>query len=251
MKKFFFFAAACAALAVSVNASAQTNLQMFYDLGRGYATTTFEGFYADGWGDTFFFIDHYYATREDRTGTALIPPKGGSACNGSYFEIERNLNFWKDSKLTDLSLHVEYDGSTWGAGVACLGVNYFMHSDDFKNIYNVAVMYDHHIGFGSAAVPVKFTGVWGMQDLFGVEGLRFSGFIDIWGNDSEFDLDGDLVKEKKTGISILSEPQLWYNVGHLFGVDNLHVGGEVELSLNFAGMYGFNVLPCIGTKWIF
>ena len=24
-------------------------------------------------------------------------------------------------------------------------------------------MYDHHIGFGSAAVPVKFTGVWGMH----------------------------------------------------------------------------------------
>ena len=183
MKKTFIVAVA--ALALAQVASAQTNLQMFYDFGRGYATTTFEGFYADNWGDTFFFIDHYYATAADRAGSALVSP-ASSAVNGSYFEIERNLNFWKDSKLADLSLHVEYDGATWGAGVACVGVNYFMHSDDFKNIYNVAVMYDHHIGYGSASLPVKFTGVWGMQDIFGVEGLRFSGFIDIWGLDSQF-----------------------------------------------------------------
>ena len=238
------FVAAFAVFALALGAKAQTNLQMFYDLGRGYATTTFEGFYADNWGDTFFFIDHYYATQADRT--AVVP--ASSAINGSYFEIERNLNFWKDTKLADLSLHVEYDGATWGAGVACVGLNYFMHSDDFKNIYNVAVMYDYHIARGYASVPVKFTGVWGMQDIFGVEGLRFSGFIDIWGNDNTFVVDGN---NKDTKLSILSEPQLWYNVGKLIGVDNLHLGGEVELSLNFAGNYGFMCNPCIGCKWIF
>ena len=248
MKKLTILATAAAIFALAQNASAQTNLQMFYDLGRGYATTTFEGFYADNWGDTFFFIDHYYATKADRDNVGA-----GSAINGSYFEIERNLNFWKDSKLADLSLHVEYDGATWGAGVACVGFNYFLHSDDFKNIYNVALMYDHHIGYGSASVPLKLTGVWGMQDIFGVEGLRFSGFIDIWGLDNQFDTDGNILNgyEKQTKLSILSEPQLWYNVGKLIGVDNLHVGGEVELSLNFAGNYGFMCNPCIGTKWIF
>lgn len=248
MKKLTILATAAAIFALAQNASAQTNLQMFYDLGRGYATTTFEGFYADNWGDTFFFIDHYYATKADRDNVGA-----GSAINGSYFEIERNLNFWKDSKLADLSLHVEYDGATWGAGVACVGFNYFLHSDDFKNIYNVALMYDHHIGYGSASVPLKLTGVWGMQDIFGVEGLRFSGFIDIWGLDNQFDTDGSILNgyEKQTKLSILSEPQLWYNVGKLIGVDNLHVGGEVELSLNFAGNYGFMCNPCIGTKWIF
>lgn len=225
--------------AAFATANAQTNLQMFYDLGRGYATTTLEGFYADNWGDTFFFIDHYYATKADRSATGA-----GSAINGSYFEIERNLNFWKNTKLADLSLHVEYDGATWGAGVACIGLNYFMHSKDFKNIYNVAVMYDHHIGYGSASVPVKFTGVWGMQDLFGVKGLRFSGFIDIWGLDSSF-------AEGNTKLTILSEPQLWYCVGQHIGVPNLNLGGEVELSYNFAGNYGFKCLPCIGAKWVF
>ena len=40
MKKSFFFAAAAAALALSQTAGAQTNIQTFYDFGRGYATTT-------------------------------------------------------------------------------------------------------------------------------------------------------------------------------------------------------------------
>ena len=245
MFKKTILAVAVATLAFATVAKAQTNLQMFYDLGRGYATTTLEGFYADDWGDTFFFFDHYYATKADRDNGA------GTAFNGSYFEIERNLNFWKNSPLADLSLHVEYDGATWGAGVACIGVNYFMHSADFKNIYNVALMYDHHIGYGSASLPLKLTGVWGMQDIFGVEGLRFSGFIDIWGLDSQFINPDDVLHPYETKFSILSEPQLWYNVGKLFGVDNLHVGGEVELSVNFAGHYGFMCNPCIGTKWIF
>ena len=243
--------AAFAVFALALGAKAQTNLQMFYDLGRGYATTTFEGFYADNWGDTFFFLDHYYATAEDRSDSHPIHPGAGSAINGSYFEIERNLNFWKNSKLADLSLHVEYDGATWGAGVACVGVNYFLHSSDFKNIFNVAVMYDHHIGYGTASIPVKFTGVWGMQDIFGVEGLRFSGFIDVWGLDSEFANADDPLNPYETKLSILSEPQIWYNVGKFIGVDNLHLGGEVELSLNFAGNYGFMCNPCLGCKWIF
>ena len=245
------FVAAFAVFALALGAKAQTNLQMFYDLGRGYATTTFEGFYADNWGDTFFFLDHYYATAEDRSDSHPIHPGAGSAINGSYFEIERNLNFWKDTKLADLSLHVEYDGATWGAGVACVGLNYFLHSSDFKNIFNVAVMYDQHIGYGSASVPVKFTGVWGMQDIFGVEGLRFSGFIDVWGNDSVFANADDPANPYETKLSILSEPQIWYNVGKFIGVDNLHLGGEVELSLNFAGNYGFMCNPCLGCKWIF
>lgn len=239
MFKKFIPLAVIATFAFAQGAKAQTNVQFFYDFGRGYFTTTVEGFYGDKWGDTFFFIDHYYATGADRLLGA------GSAVNGSYFEIERNLNFWKETKLGNLSLHVEYDGATWGAGVACVGLNYFLHSQDFKNIFNLAVMYDHHIGYGSASVPVKFTGVWGMQDLFGLQGLRFSGFIDIWGLDSDFGLLGT------SKFTILSEPQIWYNVGRHFGVDNLNIGGEVELSYNFAGNKGFMCNPCAGIKWVF
>ena len=46
---------------------------------------------------------------------------------------------------------------------------------------------------------------------------------------------------------VLSEPQLWFNCG----TEHFNIGGEVEFSYNFAGMEGFNVMPCIGTKWVF
>lgn len=245
MKKLII--AACAALAFGFSANAQTNLQTFYDLGRGYATTTIEGFYGDDWGNTFFFFDHYYSTKDDRDKLGAA-----SACNGSYFEIERCLNFWKDSQLKDLSAMIEYDGATWGAGIFCFGANYFLHSDDFKNTFNLALLYDCHVGFGEADTPIKFSGVWGMQDIFGVSGLRFSGFIDIWGNNQFcFPKDGGILDGEETHFSILTEPQIWYNVGKSFGVDNLNIGGEIELSYNFAGRLGFMCNPCIGCKWIF
>jgi hypothetical protein len=45
-------------------------------------------------------------------------------------------------------------------------------------------------------------------------------------------------------------------VGQWFGVPNLNLGGEIELSYNFAGLEAstgkkFNVLPCLGAKWVF
>lgn len=246
MKKSVIFLAACAAFAASQTASAQTNIQTYYDFGRGYASTTIEMFKGDSWGDTFFFVDHYYATGEQRADKGCA-----SAFNGSYFEIERNINFWKDSALGALSAMIEYDGSTWGAGILCVGASYFLHSDDFRNTFTLALLYDHHIGYGSADVPVKFTGVWGMQDLFGVKGLRFSGFIDIWGNNQIGIICEDPYEATESKFSVLSEPQLWYNVGQHFGCDNLHLGGEVELSYDFAGHSGFMCNPCLGMKWVF
>ena len=92
-----------------------------------------------------------------------------------------------------------------------------------------------------------------MQDLLGVKGLRFSGFIDIWGNNQTCVINPDPLnyEAKDTKFSILTEPQLWYNVGQHFGCENLHIGGEAELSFNFAGHYGFMCNPCLGAKWIF
>ena len=78
-----------------------------------------------------------------------------------------------------------------------------------------------------------------MQDLFGVSGLRFSGFVDFWGQKQ-----GDLE------WVLLSEPQLWYNIGSLFNCPNFNIGGEVEISNNFT-QEGFMVNPCLGVKWDF
>ena len=103
------------------------------------------------------------------------------------------------------------------------------------------ILYKHFLGLKSN-VPLQFTAVWGLQDLFTLKGLRFSGFLDVW-------CEGDKVV-------VLSEPQLWYAVGQWFGVPNLNLGGEIELSYNFAGLEAstgkkFNVLPCLGAKWVF
>ena len=94
MSKKIFIACAIAALAFAQGAKAQ-NLQVFYDFGedRQYVTTTFEMYKADKWGDTFWFIDHYYNTTDK---SAVLLPNSGPA-NGSYFEIERGINFWQDT----------------------------------------------------------------------------------------------------------------------------------------------------------
>ena len=142
---------------------------------------------------------------------------------------------------------IEYDGSTWGAGIWCFGAKYFLHSDDFRNTFTLALLYDLHCGLGEADVPVKFSGVWGMNDFLGLKGLTFKGFLDLWGNNSVFASEGGVETAK---FSLLTEPQLWFNLSCI-GIENLNIGGEVELSYNFAGHKGFMCNPCVGTKWVF
>ena len=247
------FVAAFAVFALALGAKAQTNLQTFYDFGknRGHFTTTLEGFHMDNWGNTFFFVDYDYNAK-DANGKQI-------GVSGSYFEIARCLNFWQDSKLAPLSLQVEYNGGVgFGNSNFLFGVDYFLHSSDFANTFNFKLLYKTFNGNASSDIPVQFTFVWGMQDLFGVEGLRFSGFADVWGenvmNFNECFLlptDAGYKDRADRKVVFISEPQLWYNIGKLFGVDNLHIGTEVELSLNFAGYDGFYARPCLGTKWVF
>ena len=230
MKK-VLVAAAFAALFFAQGAKAQTNFQTFYDFGRKHFTTTLEGFHQDDWGNTFFFIDYDYNNKID--GTVVSP-------SGSYFEIARCLNFWQDSPVAPFSLHYDYNaglGLGFGINSAFLfGVDYFLHSSDFNNTLNLKVLYKQFVKMDSK-LPMQFTAVWGCQDLFGVPRLRFSGFVDVW-------WEGD-----KTVV--LSEPQLWFGIG-----DHANIGGEVELSYNFGGLEfttgkAFNVMPCLGWKWVF
>lgn len=228
MKKIFISLFAILALSLTVNA--QTNFQTFYDFGRGHFTTTLEGFHQDNWGNTFFFIDYDYNNRD---GKKVISP------NNTYFEIARCLNFWQDSPVAPFSLQYEYNGGLglgFGINSAFLfGIDYFLHSSDFNNTLNLKVLYKQFIGMDSK-LPMQFTAVWGCQDLFGVPRLRFSGFADVW-------WENDIV--------FLSEPQLWFGIG-----DHASIGGEVEFSYNFGGLKfttgkDFNIMPCLGWKWVF
>ncbi len=248
MSKKVIIAVAAAALAFSFGAKAQTNFQTFYDFGkdRKHVTTTLEGYYGDKWGDTFFFIDYDYNAKDSDN-------KKFVGVSGSYFEIARGLNFWKNSALKDLSAHVEYNGGVgFGNCNFLFGVNYFIHNADFSNTFTFELMYKTFNNGASSDVPLQFTVVWGMKNLFGLDGLTFSGFADLWGENTPYWYGDENPLEAKEGKFIfLTEPQLWYNIGKTFGVDNLHIGTEIELSYNFAGCHGFYCRPCLGTKWVF
>lgn len=208
-------------------ASAQTNIQVLYDFGRKHVTTTVEGFYTDGGGNTFFFIDIDY---NNRANGHLVSP------SGAYAEVARCFNFWQNSILAPLSLQVEYNGGLgigYGINNAFLaGVDLFLHSKNFNNTVNFKLLYKFIVDT-PCKVPMQFTTVWGFRELFGWRPLSFTGFVDVW-NEGE-------------KVIVLSEPQLWIN---LFG-KHFNVGGEVELGYNFGGASGFTCYPCLGVKWVF
>lgn len=242
-----FIVAAAAALSFCSIASAQTNLQTFYDFGkdRKFVTTTLEMFKGDNWGSTFFFVDYDYTTKENRQHDVY-------GARSSYFEIARALNFWQDSKLGALSAHVEFNsGVSFGTSNFLFGGEYFLHSKDFSKTLTLELLYKTFQG-SSSDLPLQFTAVWGIQNLFGLQGLTFSGFMDIWGeNTSYWYGETNPLGFEKASFILLSEPQIWYNVGRHFGCDNLNIGAEAEIAMNFAGKHGFWFRPCLGTKWVF
>ena len=236
---------------LSVGAFAQTNLQFFYDLGkdRKMVTTTLEMFKGDDWGSTFFFVDYDYFNKDFRdeevAGVKIHPDTYGA--RSSYFDIARSLNFWQESSLGVLSAHIEFNGGVgFGNRNWLFGAEYFLHNDDFSNTFTFELLYKTFKG-SESHLPLQFTFVWGMQNIFGVEGLKFSGFCDLWGEDGPY-ADKD---KRQNSLTFISEPQLWYNVGQFFGCENLSAGCEVELSSNFAGNQGFMCNPCLGLKWDF
>jgi hypothetical protein len=139
------------------------------------------------------------------------------------------LNFWQDSNLGALSAHVEFNsGVGFGSRNWLFGAEYFMHSDDFANTLTLELLYKTFTYDDATEFPLQMTAVWGLNNIFGVQGLNFSGFADFWGENRYWGLNVD-----KTEWIFLTEPQLWYNVGSLFGCENFNIGGEIELSNNF------------------
>ena len=209
-------------------ASKAQNLQVLYDTNRGCITTTFEMFRPDAFGSTFIFVDMDYNP------TAL----------GAYTEIARDFCFWQDSELNWLSAHAEFNGS-FVSNAWLLGATYSGHTEDFSKTWSVTASYKATIGAIAfeGLLPKKqphgfqLTGVWGVN--FAKGWCSFSGFADLW-------------YEGNTYIFI-SEPQFWVNLNKIKGWDkvNLSVGGELELSNNFAGSDGFYARPALGAKWTF
>lgn len=210
-------------------AQAQTSVQLFYDFGSTETicsnqrdpqiTATIEHLSFDGWGSNFFFVDL------DFKGQHNSPL-------GAYIEYSRSLNFWKDTKAKDLSLHIEYNGgAAIGYGISHTvlgGIEYQLHSKDYAHFITFQALARYTKG---VKVPAQFTMVWET----GWQCLLFSGFIDLYENNGY--------------IAFISEPQLWYNLGKHIKLNALHIGAEVELSYNFTTS-GFMCNPCVGIKWV-
>jgi len=258
MKKLSFV---FAALILSSLALEAQNFQIFYDFGsdRKQVTTTAEIFKPDSWGNTFSFIDLDYTFRG-------VTDEQGNVHNigigGAYMEIARCLNFWQNSKASFFSIQLEYNGGlgtyptndnknvqTIGAfsinHAFLAGADFFLHTKNFNNLFNLKLLYKKML-YTEQDVPLQFTFVWTCNNLFGAKGLTFSGFADYWWQYQDADN-----FTKTTHTVFLSEPQLWYAVGQHFGCPNLNIGGELELSYNFATVSGFKCRPCLGIKWDF
>ena len=235
--------------AVSMSVSAQ-NIQLHYDLGhslnsdltnRPSVTTTFEMFKPDKWGNTYTFTDIDY----QRDGVA-----------GAYWEIAREFNLLRNKQW---AAHIEYNGGlssdedNWNATrfqhAVLMGGAWNWHSDDFSKTFSVQAMYKYYFkNRHYNARPFsgfQLTEVWGVT--FANKLCTFSGFCDLWYDPN---VNGKLI--------VISEPQFWFNLNVLKGMQgvNLSLGSEVELSNNFVwnnrGEHNrFYAIPTIAAKWIF
>lgn len=248
MKRIFSLAILMAAF---VSVSAQ-NVQLHYDLGhslyeeltnRQSVTTTVEMFKADKWGSTYFFTDLDYH---------------GDGMMGAYWEISREFNISKNKRF---AAHIEYNGGVtsgetegWYNGnrfqhAVLVGPAYNWHSSDFSTTFSLQTMYKYYFKNAHANLDAfhgfQLTGVWSHTFANGL--CTFSGFADLWRNPN---VRGKLI--------FLSEPQFWFNLNTLKGMDgvNLSLGTEVELSNNFvydeAGRNDkFYAIPTVAMKWSF
>ena len=234
MKKLIQILVVGFAIFQATDAKAQ-KLELFYDPGRGCATSTVEMFRPDDFGSTFFFVDMDYA------------PK----MTGAYWEIAREFCFWKDTQMSWLSAHIEYNGGlSSAAGMFnnswLAGATYSGHSADFSKTWSLSAMYKiipGTIGLNGARQPHSFqiTGVWGIE--FANGWCSFSGFADFWREPRIW---------QNTNFIFITEPQIWLNLNKIDGWEkiNLSVGAELECSVNFFKK-GFKMLPALGVKWTF
>lgn len=223
-------------------AAAQLNLQLHYDFGhniygkelsnRQYLTATIENFTPDKWGSTYFFVDG---------------DLGDNQLKSVYAELARELCFWK----VPVAVHVEYNGGLSGYGsyndAYLAGVAYNWANGDFSRTFSVQALYKY---LARQVVGTKhswqLTAVWGMH--FADRMFTFSGYVDLWYDES---VNGSLI--------LSSEPQFWFNLNRLKGVDddfNLSIGAEVELCNNLVwpaeGKNNrFYAIPTLALKWTF
>lgn len=198
------------------------------NFGSNLMLTTVEMFKPDKWGSTFMFIDMTYDGA-----------KGG--INTAYWEIARDLRFWK----CPVAAHIEYNGGVVEGAPGAIpnaymvGASYpFVIGKAFLSTY---VVYKYH-AFQKHSDDVQWTVTWNLNLLN--DKLSLSGFLDLWTeNKNRSNAPGESGKK----VVLLTQPQFWYNA-----TSNLALGTEVEISNNFHPLkYDFYVIPTLAAKWTF
>lgn len=147
------------------------DIQEMYDVNRGHLTTTLEYFDIDPWGYTFLFTDIYHA--------GLFGP-APSHPTEFYTEIGHTFCPKFSGAWGGLGLHGEWNGGNYAANCWLIGPEYQIASGEGSSTFTFQAMYKH-ICNGERNRPVQFTFVWDLPCLFGVKGLHFCGFLDVWG----------------------------------------------------------------------
>ncbi len=225
MKKTLLVALLAMASTVAV---AQVNVQAHWDLGRKTnpdteanrqnLTTTIEQFRPDRLGSIFYFIDLDFYSK---------------GLKGAYIEFSREFNIGQKG----FAVHGEYNGgcttgknATFGSQFQhafLIGPAFNWHNSDYSFTWGVQTLFKQYFSGvgGSHAYPgFQLTGIWGWT--FGNEGMfTFTGFIDFWRNHKG---------NNDYNITMLTEPQLWFNLNSVTKTKtNLSIGTEWEISNNF------------------
>lgn len=203
------------------------NFQLHYDFGkeRHFLTSTLEMFKTDEYGATFWFVDIDYADPNHSASMA-------------YWEIARYLKLPlipDNHFLSQVSATIQYNdglnnstsfGNVWLGGIS-LPLNLKIITIDTDILYRKRAAEKGNF---------QLTLVW-LKSLLH-ERLTFAGFVDLWGEQAN----------GSSQLVLLSEPQLWLNLGQ-----HLAVGGEVEISRNFIIGAGkrLQLYPTLGFKWNF
>ncbi len=236
MRKIIFFSVCFALMGIAAKSQ---NVQLHYDLGkdRKIFTSTIEMFKPDKWGSTFFFVDMDYGTKD----------QGGGNIQSVYGEIARSF---KIKEGLALEPRVEYNGGllvkNFPGGLKgfeipnawLVGVQYTFNNADFSKILTLQANYKYIKNVEDATFQI--TAVWGLHFLN--RKLSITGFLDFW-KEKHVVFDDNNQASTKNYV-LLTEPQIWYKV-----LDKLSVGGEIEISNNFAVNDGFMVNPTIAVKW--
>ncbi len=220
------------ALAVS-----SQNVQLHYvprhalapnDMEHNFMLTTVEFFKPDKWGSTFAFIDMTYDGAK-------------GAVNTAYWEIARDLKFWK----APFAAHVEYNGGVVD-GVPGAIPNAYLLGASYNVMLGKAIMGTYlaykYNAFQKHSDDIQWTVTWNL-DLLDRK-LTLCGYMDLYTENK------NRTGDATTGLSgkkciLHTQPQFWFNA-----TQNLSLGSEVEMTSNFYSS-DFYVFPTLAAKWTF